>query len=169
MSIIILIIVIVVAINLFLYMGAKKELSNANNISNLKNNLYEDDEYEDDEDEYEDDEDNTSDKKELFITCPKCNNKGWKHGTSSMGSKDFAHSLASSITGGHGTLDKKGESNIGFRARGNYGSGEEIWVCNVCDSAIHFHWYNTDDIKLIDDEEYSILKRDFEKGTGLEY
>ena len=133
MSIIILIIVIVVAINLVLYMGAKKELSNANNISNLKNNLYEDD------DEYEEDEDNTSDKKELFITCLKCSNKGWKHGTSSMGSKDFAHSLTSSITGGHGTLDKKGESNIGFRARGNYGSGEEIWVCNVCDSAISLY------------------------------
>ena len=83
---------------------------------------------------FKDDEDNTSDKKELFITCPKCNNKGWKHGTSSMGSKDFAHSLASSITGGHGTLDKKGESKANqsnpvvynkIKAKGKYGRVHE--------------------------------------------
>ena len=103
-----------------------------------------------------------------FIICPKCNNKGWQHGTSERGRVDFVHTLISMTDLGE-NLDKKGDTNIGFRARGKYGTGEDIWVCNSCDSAITFHWLSPDKVELIDEQEYNILKKDFENGTRLEY
>ena len=180
MSIIIIIVVIIVEINLVLYLGAKKETHNSKDrnphIDDNADDIYtnevqtqeKENQRESNDSEKLNDSENESDK-EIFIPCPKCNNKGWEHGVSSMGSEHIAHTLASSLTGKE-TLDKKGTSKIGFRARGKYGLGEDIWVCNSCDSAVKFHLFGSiDNVILIDEKEYSILKSDFEKGTGLEY
>jgi len=181
MSIFIIIVGIIIVISMVLYLSAKKEISKSrDSIPKMETNpddidtaeVQIDDNKNQMESSNSDESNDSGDKSdggEIFITCPKCNNKGWKHGTSSMGSADVAHTLTSSLTGKE-TLDKKGTSKIGFRERGKYGSGEDIWVCNACDSAVKFHWLRSlDKVELIDDTEYNILKSDFEKGTGMEY